>query len=1169
MDFADILKSYPPYKRVVENLNNTPISVAGIVESAQSQLIHALQKENNSSALVVMYSDMEARRLFSDMELYNENALYFPSKEYIFYNIETSGHENERQRVSVLKKLTDGGNYIVVTSLDAILQYTADKEEFEALFIDFELGKRVDINAITERLVVMGYTREDSVEGVGQFALRGGILDVFPPAAENPYRIEFFDDETDSIREFDVYTQRSMDKVERAQITPMREAIITDKKRDAVIAELEARIEGAKRRKTNADVFIEATKSDIESFRELRYFPSVDKYVSLIYEKVPSVLDYFSENDLVFIIDPKRISERGKSFEREKGEVITELKDKGIFGSHKDKFFCAYTEKISEFSSRKLVALDALSHSSNDFKYKVLENFTTKMTVSFHGKIEYLYEDLRAWQNRNYTVVILCATRGRGENLAGVLLDKGIRARYINLDARDEKLKFNPGETVIIRGELNKGFEYPEINFVLVSDREIFESKKSRRRRKIENANRIKNYTDISVGDYVVHQTHGIGQYLGTQKMTVNGITKDYLKIQYHGTDLLYIPVDQLNLLYKYVGNADRKLKLNRLGGSDWTKTKQRVKQSTAELAKKLVALYAEREVARGFAFSEDTTWQRDFEDTFQFQETEDQLRSIEEVKADMEKQKPMDRLLCGDVGFGKTEIALRAAFKAVGDSKQVAYLCPTTILAMQHYETFLKRMESFPIKVEMLSRFRTASEQKKILKQLKTGEIDIIIGTHRILSKDLKFKDLGLLIVDEEQRFGVAHKERLKVMKKNVDVLTMTATPIPRTLHMAMTGVRDMSVLTEPPENRYPVQTYVLENNEAVILDAIRNELSRGGQVFYLYNRVQGIYGKAEWIRSNFPDINVAVGHGKMKEDDLEDIMYDMVNGKTDVLVCTTIIETGLDIPNANTIIIENADKMGLAQLYQLRGRVGRSNRAAYAYLTYHRDKILSEVASKRLRAVREFTEFGSGFKIAMRDLEIRGAGNILGPEQHGHMDAVGYDMYCKLLKESVDEAQGIKTEEERDVTIDINIDAYLPETYIKNHNQRIEMYKRIAAVETQDDKFEIEDELVDRFGDIPKSVQNIIEVAALKAPAKTSGIYEVLQSGNNILLKFDEEYVDAGLVMGLDEIFRGRIKLLSGEKPIISYTLKSTDKNVLIAVSNLIFSVGELQRKSNEMLQ
>ena len=1165
MNFSDILKEYSPYKGIVQNLNNTPISVAGVVESAQGQLIYSLGKENNSSALVVCYSDMEARKLYSDMELYSDNVLYFPAKEYIFYNIETSGHQNEHARISVIQKLISGGNYIVVTSLDAILQYTADREEFERLCITFEVGKQFDLDKLTADLVVMGYSREDSVEGAGQFAIRGGILDIFPPGSDNPYRIEFFDNETDSIREFDTYTQRSLGKVDTACIAPVCEAVITDEKRDEIVAELEKRIRSAKRKKSDETVFIETTKADIESFKETRYFPSIDKYVSLVYDKIPSLTDYFSENDLVFIIDPKRICERGKTFEWEKNEQIAELKEKRIIGAYKDKFYCGYMDKVMEMSAKRLISLDVLSHSNTDFKYKHLETFATKTTVSFHGKIEYLYEDLRNWQSKNYTVVILAASRGRGENLAGVLVEKGIRARFIFGGSKDDNIKFNKGETVIIRGELNKGFEYPEMSFVLVSDREIFETKKSRSRRKVENANRIKNYTDISVGDYVVHQTHGIGQYMGTQKMVVNGITKDYLKIQYQGTDSLYIPIDQLNLLYKYVGNTDKKLKLNRLGGSDWTKTKQRVKQSTAELAKKLVALYAEREKAKGFAYSEDTPWQRDFEDTFQYRETEDQLRSIEEVKADMEKSKPMDRLLCGDVGFGKTEVALRAAFKAVGDSKQVAYLCPTTILAMQHYETFLKRMENFPIKVEMLSRFRTAAEQKRILKKLKTGEIDIILGTHRILSKDLEFKDLGLLIIDEEQRFGVAHKERLKELKQNIDVLTMTATPIPRTLHMAMTGVRDMSVLTEPPENRYPVQTYVLEDNPAVIADAIRNELSRGGQVFYLYNRVQGIYRKAEWIKSLFPDINVAVGHGKMKEDELEDIMYDMVNGQTDVLVCTTIIETGLDIPNANTIIIENADKMGLAQLYQLRGRVGRSNRAAYAYLTYHRDKILSDVASKRLRAVKEFTEFGSGFKIAMRDLEIRGAGNILGPEQHGHMDAVGYDMYCKLLKESVDEAQGIKPEEDTAVSIDISIDAYLPESYIRNHNQRIDVYKKIAAVETQDDKFEIEDELIDRFGDIPKPVQNIIEVAALKSPAKAVGIYEISQTADALLLKFREDYVDANLIMGLDKAYPKRIKLLSDEKPIISFALRGEHKNILNIINNLLSGIKELQTRDS----
>lgn len=1168
MNFSNVLEDYPPYRGAVKNLNNTPMSIAGVVESAQGQLIYALANENKSSAIAIAYSDMEARALYADLELYTDNALYFPSKEYVFYNIETTGHQNEHSRLAVLDKLISGEKCIVVTSVDAILQYTADRAELQNRIIEFETGKCFDLAELTESLVEMGYSREDIVEGAGQFAIRGGIVDIFSPNYENPLRIEFFDDETDSIRMFDSYTQRSLDKLERARVIPVVEAILSKEKKAEIVALLEDEIRRAKRRKGDTEEFIKTASSDIESFNERHYFPSIDKYVSMIYGNIPTVLDYFDKDDIVFVIDPKRIADRGKTFEWEKGEIVTELMNKGILGTQKQmkKFFLTYSEAVGKMTRKKVISIDVLSHTRTDFLYKHLETFTTKTTISFHGKIDYLYEDLKLWQEKKSTVVILVSTRGRGENLEGVLNDRGLKARFVSDDApASENAEFKKGETVILRGNLSKGFEYPEIDFVLVSDREIFESKKSRQRRKTDNANRIKSYNDISAGDYVVHQTHGIGKYVGTQKMTVNGITKDYLKIQYRGTDSLYVPIDQLNMLYKYVGNADRELKLNKLGGNEWNRTKQRVKQSTAELAQKLIKLYAERGKIKGHAFSEDTPWQRDFEDSFGYTETEDQLRSVEEVKADMESVKPMDRLLCGDVGFGKTEVALRAAFKAVNDSKQVAYLCPTTILAMQHYETFLKRMENFPVKVEMLSRFRTPTQQKKILKKLKTGEIDIVIGTHRLLSKDLEFCDLGLLIVDEEQRFGVGHKERLKEMKKDVDVLTMTATPIPRTLHMAMTSVRDMSVLTEPPENRYPVQTYVLEDNPGVILDAIRNELSRGGQVFYLYNRVQGIYRKAEWIKSQFPDINVAVGHGKMKEDELEDIMYDMVNGKTDVLVCTTIIETGLDIPNANTIIIENADKMGLAQLYQLRGRVGRSNRLAYAYLTYRRDSILSDVASKRLRAVKEFTEFGSGFKIAMRDLEIRGAGNLLGPEQHGHMDSVGYDMYCQILKESINEAQGIEAKPDTSVSIDLNIDAYLPETYIENHNQRIDIYKKIAAIDSEDDKFEIEDELIDRYGDIQKPVQNIINVAALKIPAREAGIYEIAQHGNIIQFKFHENYVSAQLVMGLDKKFPKRIKLLASEKPTINITMKGEVKNITSLVNDMLCIIKDLQE--NEM--
>lgn len=1158
MNFNDILYQYPKYIELKNCLTHSPVSVSGVEESARAHLIYSLFNDCDSHALVICYSDMEAKNLLSDLGFYTEDVLMFPSKEYVFYNIETSGRTCENTRLGVIDSILNSKKKIIISSLDALLQYTIPKTVFNENSIHFELGAVFDLETLCNKLIIMGYSREDIVEGEGQFAMRGGILDIFSPNYDHPVRIEFFDNETDSIRLFDRYSQRSMDKIDTASIIPVREALVTDQTRDLLLKEISNRISSASKISADNEYFISISEKDMENLKENRYFPSIDKYISLIYNQIPSLLDYFDNNDLMFVIDPKRICDRGKTFEWEKNEIITELKDKGVLSSNKDNFFIGYQEALNKMNLSRIISLETLTHTKNDFNYKSLINFVTKTTISFHGKIEYLYDDLRKWCENGYTAVILASTRGRCENLAGVLNDKGFRAKFIESDH-----DFFRNGISVIRGQIKKGFEYPDIKFVIVSDNEIFEQRKSRRKRKQDNANRIKSYSDISPGDYVVHSAHGIGEYKGTQKMNVGGVMKDYLKIQYKGTDCLYVPIDQLNQLYKYIGNsADKQVKLNRLGGQEWNKTKAKVKASTDELAKKLIKLYAERENAKGFAFSPDTPWQKDFEDTFPYQETEDQLRSIEEVKEDMEKQRPMDRLLCGDVGFGKTEVALRAAFKAINDSKQVAYLCPTTILAMQHYETFIKRMYDFPIKVEMLSRFRTAAQQRKILKQLKTGEVDIVIGTHRILSKDVIFKDLGLLIIDEEQRFGVAHKERLKELKNNVDVLTMTATPIPRTLHMAMTSVRDMSVLTEPPQNRYPVQTYVLEDNPAVILDAIRNELSRGGQVFYLFNRVQGIHRKAAWIQEHFPDSTVAVGHGKMKEDELEEIMYRMSEGNTDILVCTTIIETGLDIPNANTIIIENADKMGLAQLYQLRGRVGRSNRAAYAYLTYTPDSILSEVASKRLQAVKEFTEFGSGFKIAMRDLEIRGAGNILGPEQHGHMDSVGYDMYCKILSESISESKGEKKEKDYDVSIDIEINAYLPESYIQSPNQRIDMYKKIAAIETDDDKFQIEDELIDRYGDIPKAVQNIIEIAALKIKAKEAGITEIIQHSLTLTLKFADGRLNPNIIMALDKAYPMQIKVLSQAEPAVNVKLKAS--NILSIVNDLLNIITNLDEKT-----
>lgn len=1154
LNFKNLLSEYSEYSDFCAALKSgkTPISLAGVVESGLGQFIYGSNDDKNT--IVITYSDQEAKQLVFDLELYTDNVRLYPAKEYVFFEIDAQNRHSENMRLEALSNMQRKGG-ITVTSIEALLQFTIPPKTLRENTLNLKLADMIDPAELSEKLVKMGYIREEEVSGKGQFSLRGGILDVFSPQAENPCRIEFFDIEIDSIRNFDTMTQRSFGNVEETCIIPCRE--LSEYDRDALTIKLEEEIKKLKRKKSDQSKAIENLESDIEKLSQSGELSSVSRYIGVIYDKIPTLLDYIEEDTTVFLIEPKRVNERAKTLVWEQSEIIEDLSAKGLLLSGYSKLWESYDKAVEILQNRKLVSINTLTHTTINYNYNAIFNFVTKTTVSLHGKVEYLYDDLIKKQEAKETVVILASNRLRGENLAGTLNDKGIKCRYIHEDA-----EFSKGEIVIIRGELSKGFEVPDIGFTLISDKEIFAAGIKKSKRRAENANRLKSYTDINVGDLVVHRAHGIGEYKGIKKMTALGVTKDYLHIAYRGTDSLYVPVDQLDMLYKYSGKEGTRL--SKLGGTEWNKTKQKVREATSDMAKQLVSLYAERAHTKGHAFSEDTPWQRDFEDRFLYQETEDQLRSIEEVKKDMESEKPMDRLLCGDVGYGKTEVALRAAFKAATDSKQVAYLCPTTILAMQQYETFSRRMDKFPIKVEMLSRFRTQAEQTKILKKLKTGEIDIIIGTHRILQKDLEFKDLGLLIIDEEQRFGVAHKERLKEMKKNVDVLSMTATPIPRTLHMSMVSVRDMSLLETPPENRYPVATYVLEHREDVLIDAMKKEISRGGQVFYLYNRVAGIYRIAEWIKKNIPEANVSVGHGKMNEDELEDIMYDMVNGKTDILVCTTIIETGLDIPNANTIIIENADRMGLSQLYQLRGRVGRSARNAYCYLTYKRDGILSETAEKRLSAIKEFTEFGSGFKIAMRDLEIRGAGDILGAQQHGHIDSVGYDMYCKILSESVKEAQGQVVKEDVSTNIDIKVDAFIPERYIKSSNIRIDTYKRIAAIENEDDASEVTDELCDRFGDLPEAAHNLILIAEIKALANNIGIEDVIEKGEYIHLEFGETALIPEYVQYIIQNHSKNAVISAMKKPTIKY--RYDDKKKMLA--NIKFLLQRLNELHNENL-
>ena len=1083
MDFLTLLDGYKPYEQLKNALlkHKTPVSVSGIVEPAQIQLISALSVEQ--TALGVVYSEFEARAMAQEFALYTDRVFVFCEKEYVFYNIDARGHSRELERIAVLDELRRGG--IVIASVAAVAAYTLPKEKLEGLCFDIAVGEACDVDALCEKLLAMGYKREDMTEAEGQFSLRGGILDIFSPNSESPVRIEFFDNEVDSVRFFDASTQRSLSQEDKCRIIPVSELCLTAEEREKLLAFITKSMKAKSASEDLKGVLAE----EKERLDEGMLFPAIDKYINVIYDRIPTICDYLDDNSTVFMIEPKRINERAKTLEWEQGEVYSELSERSVIPPKTGHVWESYRELATKFSKCRLVSLNLLSHTALDYQYSEIVDFVTKSTVSLHGKIDYLYDDLNAWKKDGATVVILAANSSRGENLCGTLNEKGITARYMS-----KPEEFKKGEIIVLRGNAKKGFEYPELGFVLIAEQDIFTAEKKRRERKADSANRIKSYTDVNIGDFVVHRAHGIGEYAGIKKMEVAGVTKDYLKIKYHGTDTLYVPVDQMDMLYKYVGSGEKTVRLNKLGGSEWNKTKQKVKASTADMAKQLVALYAAREHTKGYAFSGDTPWQRDFEDTFAFSETQDQLRSIEEVKNDMESERPMDRLLCGDVGYGKTEIALRAAFKAATDSKQVAYLCPTTILAMQHYETFKRRMADFPIKIEMLSRFRSPKEQEQILKKVKTGEIDVLIGTHRILQKDVEFKDVGLLIIDEEQRFGVADKEKIKELKKNIDVLSMTATPIPRTLHMAMLSVRDMSLLETPPENRYPVETFVLEHSPIILADAMKKELARGGQVFYLYNRVQGIYGVAERIKKLIPEARVAVGHGKMREEELEDIMYDMVNGETDILVCTTIIETGLDIPNANTIIIENADKMGLSQLYQLRGRVGRSTRSAYAYMTYKRDGMLSE---------------------------------------------------------SVREAQGLDAEPEHETTIDVSVDAFIPERYVRNANHRIDIYKQTAAISSDDDAADVIDELIDRYGDVPRAVMNLIEIAGIKALASSCSVTEISEKPAGLVFTFVKDSLMPEVVMGLIKKLPKNIRVGASDIPQITYF----DKNMKDKLGNIKF--------------
>ncbi|MCX7842309.1 MAG: transcription-repair coupling factor [Clostridia bacterium] len=1152
----DPLLEADEFARILESLRKTsaPITITGPSDSQKVHICHAINSTLNQKGIYIAFNEMAARRLYEDFVFFlGDKAVFFPSKEIMLHDVEAKSYDSVFQRIQAIDRISRGDYSFVVTSIEAVAHKLIPKEIFNQYFVSFKMGQKVNLEALNTQMVSMGYERVAGVEGKGQFAVRGGIIDIFSVDSDSAVRIELFDDEVDSIRQFDVTTQRSSGNLEAARILPAREALYSSIQRDGIISHIIRDLEeytnrlGVKNAE-NKQKIKSKIEQDIDRLRTNYYFPGIDRLIPYIINPSASLLDYLSQDTLIFLDELPRMQQRIENISLEHQEQCRTLLEKGSILPKTFELFFDFNDILSALSDRRTVHLhtfpaeSALLHGGQSF------SITCKSTGSYQGHTELLIEDLSRWKKNRNRIIILSGTRGRGERFSESLKSEGIEAVYTETC----DFEIQPGQIVIARGSLNKGFEYPAAGFVIVSDREAFgQDRKHRKVSKVKNKNKIKAFTDLTIGDYVVHQAHGIGQYVGIQQLSVDGVKRDYLKIVYLGGDNLYIPTNQMDLLQKYIGTEGKSPRLNKLGGSEWAKAKSRVKESLKELADELIKLYAKRQAEKGHAYSKDTVWQKQFEEAFPYDETEDQLKCIEEIKADMESDRVMDRLLCGDVGYGKTEVAIRAVFKAVMDGKQVAYLVPTTILAQQHYNNFKQRMKEFPVTVEVISRFRTPAEQKKVLKDVKSGVVDVLIGTHRLLQKDIQFKNLGLLVVDEEQRFGVAHKEKIKKISPNVDVLTLTATPIPRTLHMSLVGIKDISVLEDPPEERYPVQTYVMEHNPDVIKDAIIRELARKGQVFYLFNRVRSIHIKASEIQELVPEARLAVAHGQMEERELENIMAGFINGEYDVLVCTTIIESGLDMPNVNTIIVEDADKMGLSQLYQLRGRVGRSNRVAYAYVTYKKDKVLSEAAEKRLNAIREFTEFGSGFKIAMRDLEIRGAGNLLGPEQHGQMETVGYEMYCKLLEEAVRELKGEETaREETEISIDLNVSAYIDDSYISSESQKIEMYKKIASIQDENDAIDIQDELADRFGEIPKPVDNLIQIACIKAIARKLGFTGIQQKGDAVILRYrsNKDVNIKALGMLMDK-YKRKLLFTANNEPYITYKTTDISKNELLA--------------------
>ena len=1100
--FLTPLQGLAEFEQIKEKskTNKGILQVSGCMESQKSHLMYGLSGIA-PYRLILAEDERRAREIYEDYRFYDRKVYSYPAKDLLFFQADIHGNLLIRQRMKVIKALLEEKELTVVTSIDGCMDFLESLEKIKEQLIHYESDSTVDIEQLKNQLVALGYERVGQVEMPGQFSVRGGIVDIYCLTEENPWRIELWGDEIDSIRSFDPESQRSLENLEELTIYPAVEHI------------------GDK---------------DMVSF--LDYFPE--------------------ERTIIFLDEPNRLTEKGGAVEEEYRQSRMHREEKGS-RNLPENWLCSFEQLQKELNKRNCISVCALEPKQAGWKVREKFYLEVKSISAYNNSFELLVKDLHQYKKQGYRIALLSGSRTRAERLAKDLQEEGLAAFY----GQDYDREICPGEIMVVYGHAKKGFEYPLVKFAVMTESDIFGQEQKKKKKKNYSGSRIQDFAELSIGDFVVHEKHGLGSYRGIEKVEVDRIVKDYIKIEYRGGSNLYIPATQLDCLQKYSGaDASKAPKLNKLGTQEWNKTKSKVRGAVKNIAKELVELYAVRQEREGYVCGPDTVWQREFEEMFPYEETEDQLSAIEDAKRDMESTRIMDRLICGDVGYGKTEVALRAAFKEVQESRQVAYLAPTTILAQQIYNTFVQRMKEFPVRVELLCRFRTPAQQKKAIEDLKKGQVDVIIGTHRILSKDVQFKNLGLLIVDEEQRFGVTHKEKIKQLKKNVDVLTLTATPIPRTLHMSLIGIRDMSVLEEPPMDRMPIQTYVMEYDEETVREAINRELRRGGQVYYVYNRVTDIADVALRIAKLVPDARVDFAHGQMSERELENVMYSFVNGDIDVLVSTTIIETGLDISNVNTMIIHDSDRYGLSQLYQLRGRIGRSNRTAYAFLMYRKNVMLKETAEKRLAAIREYTDLGSGFKIAMRDLELRGAGNLLGAQQHGHMNAVGYDLYCKMLNEAVKEAKGIHTMEDFETSVDLNVDAYIPDSYISNEFQKLDIYKRIAGIETQQDYDDMLEELLDRFGEPGKAVLNLLAIAKLKAIAHQGYVTEIKQTGKTVRFTlYEKARLNTEGFPALMQKYRRGLQFKNEQEP----------KFILEPQGNLILALTEFAEELKSMAE